>query len=971
MRSLLTSRSPFYFSLKWQVVCSVSALLILTSFIFWKTATHYTNEQFLRERQTVQANYRYNLNSVMADAFQRLNQLAYIIPNLTVHSTPHTFDNSTSIPLIFEEHAPLLNLEYGLDSAWYFTAPETVVFRWNGHDLDPAIQKIITKTFNDYSPQSLLDCHQECTIYSAVPVLTASGEVHVLLLANSIAELLINFHRINHAEVGIFSIHNLKMPTHQHTAKSPLIHPWNIHLHAFSHLKEKQALLTSIINNTSLHKVIQSPQLYQYQQHWFELSVLPIGGDSKQAHNSWLLIVNDITNEKNSLIQHNNKMIITAISSLFIMILLLFLILQKPFLQLSRISSVLCLFPDNQFKQIRHRLSSPVHKTGLKNEVSVLQESTIALSYQLEDLQAQVKAKTQELLQNSQALMQERDFVKGLINTSDAIILTQNQDGQILMINDKGKKLFNVNTDQSNLSFESLLFPFDAIDDHISQQLQLIRQGKLHHFQHESQILHGDKTHHTLSWYHSKLSIEGMDHSVMMSIGIDITERKIIEEQLSWVADHDALTKLFNRRRFHQEMEKALKVAQTNGTGGALFYFDIDYFKFVNDSLGHQAGDRLLQMIADKLRITLKQNDIIARLGGDEFCVILPDINESIACNIAERINNTVRSIHSPSLGGTHKISVSIGIVIYPDNGDNISDLLANADIAMYKTKERQRGTYTLFSNTIHSRQKIHQLMNSKQRIEYALENESFVLYYQPIYSINTSRITHYETLLRMLDVNQNILLPGQFIPEAEHLGLIQEIDKLVIKKSIQALSNFQKQNNHPIHLSVNLSGKAIDDQNISDYIKAQLAEYNINTQYIIFELTETVAVSDISKAEQLMSQLKSIGCRFALDDFGVGFSSFIYLKQLPVDYVKIDGLFIKNLHQSQFDQLFVKAMNEIAHGLGKKTIAEFVENQEILEILTTLGVDYAQGYHIGRPQPYLVNEDEHTTVIQKLQYSA
>jgi len=328
-----------------------------------------------------------------------------------------------------------------------------------------------------------------------------------------------------------------------------------------------------------------------------------------------------------------------------------------------------------------------------------------------------------------------------------------------------------------------------------------------------------------------------------------------------------------------------------------------------------------------------------------------------LAISIAERIINGLRSIETNILGGTHKISVSIGIVLFPNDGFNIPDLMANADLAMYQAKEQKRGSYHLFSSHDHAREIVNQLMVRKERIESAIAEDRFMLYFQPILNIKTGKIQRYETLIRMKDKDGTIQFPDSFIPEAEQLGIIDEIDQLVMKKAIHALGDFIAED-FDISLSVNLSGGAMNNPELLSLIDSLLSEHQVDPSRLIIEITETAAVSDIVGAERLMHEIKELGCHFALDDFGVGFSSFYYLKQLPVDYVKLDGMFIRQLPYSDEDQIFVKALNDMAHGLRKQTVAEFVENEQILEMLEQYDVDYAQGYYIGKPLPDILRDN-------------
>ena len=307
-------------------------------------------------------------------------------------------------------------------------------------------------------------------------------------------------------------------------------------------------------------------------------------------------------------------------------------------------------------------------------------------------------------------------------------------------------------------------------------------------------------------------------------------------------------------------------------------------------------------------------------------------------------------------LGGAHNISVSIGIVIFPNDGLNVDELLSNADMAMYQVKQKKRGEYHLFSSDIHVKEPLNQLIIRKKRIEKAIKDDQFVLYFQPILDLKTNKISRYETLIRMVSEDGSIQTPDTFISEAEQLDLIGDIDRLVIKKAIKALSEFKEQG-YDLSLSINLSGKAMDAPDILKLVQQKLDKFQVEPSRLIIEVIETAAVSDIVGSERLMYEINELGCHFALDDFGVGFSSFFYLKQLPVDFVKIDGMFIRQLPFSDEDQIFVKALNEMAYGLGKQTVAEFVENEDILIMLKKYGVDYAQGYYIGKPLPNILRD--------------
>ena len=425
------------------------------------------------------------------------------------------------------------------------------------------------------------------------------------------------------------------------------------------------------------------------------------------------------------------------------------------------------------------------------------------------------------------------------------------------------------------------------------------------------------------------------------------------EENLIWLADHDSLTKLYNRRRFQVEFDHQLKIAQRYKNTGAILYLDLDQFKYINDTSGHSAGDILLKQVAETLQQTIRSSDILARLGGDEFALLLPDIDAHGASQLAQKINTQLRLIHLEYNGVQHKVSASIGIAIFPEYDLSAQDLMSNADIAMYQAKESGRSKSHVYSHEEQTKELLKTRILWKEKIEAALENNRLILHFQPILDLKTHKISHIEALVRMISLDDELIMPNRFIPIAEQSGLINQIDLTVLKLAFETLRLLKKQNN-PLKLSVNLSGKALNNAPLISYLKSELSEHDIDADKLIIEVTETTAVANFNTAVELMNDIKASGAKFALDDFGVGYASFFYLRQLPVDYVKIDGSFIKTLEKHREDQVLVKAISEIAHLSGLKTIAEFVENQAILDLLETYNIDYAQGYHIAKPSAEL-----------------
>ncbi|WPL12633.1 MULTISPECIES: bifunctional diguanylate cyclase/phosphodiesterase [Thiorhodovibrio] len=428
------------------------------------------------------------------------------------------------------------------------------------------------------------------------------------------------------------------------------------------------------------------------------------------------------------------------------------------------------------------------------------------------------------------------------------------------------------------------------------------------------------------------------------------TEREAAQRELHWLADHDPLTSLLNRRRFDHELTRAIERASATGTQGALLFVDLDNFKDVNDTSGHQVGDRLIRRIAKRLSACIRQRGRIGRFGGDEFAMLLHPVVEPELDNLIKEFQQQIRSTSVRAGNHRHQVSASIGVVLFPEHGADTQALMANADLAMYQAKANQhRGHWHLYSEADMARAQANERVLWTHEIGNALDFSRFQLFYQPIMALPERRIWRAEALLRLPLPDGRIANPAEFIPVAERTGLINAIDRWVIANAVRVLSE------HPrLSLAVNLSAKSLADPTLDGELMQVLHSSGIDPQRLTLEITETVAIDNMEVAIARMNSLRALGCRFALDDFGSGFASYAYLKQLPVDDVKIDGSFIRNLDHNAEDRIFVTAATEMAHAMGKKVIAEFVESEAILDVLIELGIDFGQGYFIGRPVPEL-----------------
>ncbi len=404
-------------------------------------------------------------------------------------------------------------------------------------------------------------------------------------------------------------------------------------------------------------------------------------------------------------------------------------------------------------------------------------------------------------------------------------------------------------------------------------------------------------------------SVEKRDQdSILAGIIFDISKERQSQQQLVDLTNKDPMTGLTNRRYFQELFAAQISHNQLIGMGGALLFLDVDQFKFVNDTLGHHAGDEYLKKLAILLQKTLPEDCILSRIGGDEFGILIPMANRERASEISQHLLVAMRQQEFRWNNRTTPFSASIGVTLFPEHGDQISELMARTDAAVYLAKEEGRNTYRFFQGDADS-EKMQEKLYWEERIRNALRFDQFLLYFQPIVRLSNGEIQHYETLLRMQDKDNKVIAPGRFITIAERFGLIKDIDRWVVANAIRA-QGYSQQIGRPVSLTINLSGRHFGgretDNEILDVIRQSTLKYHADPHHIIFEVTETAAVENFSSACDFIRDLRKSGYRFALDDFGAGYSSFDYLRNIEVDYVKIDGSFVRNLHNSEVDRVFI-----------------------------------------------------------------
>lgn len=554
--------------------------------------------------------------------------------------------------------------------------------------------------------------------------------------------------------------------------------------------------------------------------------------------------------------------------------------------------------------------------------------------------------------QKNREIMAVRDNYLALYDKNPMMLFTLNHDGIILSTNEYVSELFN--SSSSDLIGKSI--KEIALNDDIDTIEELITKCRVNPNRvHKCDFRFLD-IHKKIIWIRSTTrNITENDGSKnILFVCEDITETHTLTEKLSYQASHDTLTGLINRREFEHRISLALKNSKTLGQQHALFFIDLDQFKVINDTCGHLAGDHLLRELVSTLNPVIRKNDTLARLGGDEFGVLLENCALKKASEVADLILSKINSFKFRWENTSFAVGASIGVVPFDQHSSSITILMTDADAACYIAKRQGRNRIHIYSPGDKDIATHHGEMNWVNRIQEALNNDDFTLMAQSITRTGESTqhdYSHYEILTRMIDKDGTLISPEHFLGIAERYNLSPAFDRWVIKNTFGWLQRNQKHLEKLEVCSINLSGNTLSDESFSGYLLNQFETYNIPAEKICFEITETAAIANLDIAQQFIHSFRSnLQCKFSLDDFGSGLSSYAYLRNLPVDFLKIDGLFIRDITSDPISLAMVRSINEIGKIMGKQTIAEFVENEETLNQLKILDVDYAQGYFISEP---------------------
>jgi PAS domain S-box/diguanylate cyclase (GGDEF) domain len=907
-----------FFSLKWKLLIPLTlAMAAGTMVLTW------FNDQTLRQQIVRNRNDSGVRNQALFEFLDAQNRRQLIdaggwLADLLALD-PHGFDPSaTASPdaasrLTMQRYWEQLSLTQGLTSLGYYDAGRRRLEHFGDQpastaQIDAGLAEVLARDL----PVGGLSCAARCQYYGMVPVLRAGNTVGVVVVSSDLSALLSAFGRSSGRALGVAVGSTVKAST-----TADFVRTFDV--------VKLPPLAAGVPFDLATSRV--GDRVYEWQRFAFP------DADGVQPT---LLTRKDISSDARALERGFLNNLLTGIAVFVLAEGVLLLALLWLMRRMNRVSGGLPLLGQGRWAEAREHLQLRHYR--LRDELGLLETATLDLADQLEALDQADNTQKLAMRKLIDTLSNERDFVGGLLDTAQALILTQTRNGVIRMVNRYAETLTGVSQSQhlGRDYFEQMI---------AESERDACRTRIAEHFAHDPRSLRIEARldspagSRNIAWVHSLLRAKGEDDALILSVGLDLTELKSAEARANFLSEFDPLTGLYNRQAFKARLDVLLADGDdAAASGGALMLIDLDNFKAINDLVGHQAGDAMIRQMADRLQMLNPLPLLVARLGGDDFALYFAPQPDAQLIQTARLICQGDRS--------RELATACIGLAVCA-GGCDTGSLLAHADLALSQARAKGHANWHLYRAEDSAHQHLRDHNEQLALITEGLHEHRLALYLQPVIALADDALSHYEVLLRLNTRDGRVLPPAAMIAAAEQSGLIREVDQWVCQQSLQLIAGHAG-----LKLAVNLSARSLDNPDLPQHIADWLHAAGVSPSQLTLEITETAALNRIDTAGAQLADIQALGCKLALDDFGVGFSTFNYLKQLPVDYVKIDGSFIRTLDVNADDRVFVKALVDAIHGYGKLAVAEFVENADILEWVRRLGIDYAQGYYHGRPEP-------------------
>lgn len=902
-------RLPAFLSLKWKLLLPLTlAMAIGTMALTWTNDTNLRRE-VQQTRLDSAARNEALLRFLIRQNERQLVDAGAAMADFLVASRNSPIDRESGF--VLRAYWEQLSLNHGFESLRLYDARQHLLTGFGDMPTtDALLDSQLASVLATERPASGLHCAGRCLFYGMAPVLRGGITTGVVVVAMDLSSLLSAFVQSSGRDLAV-AVDRQRAPQLLATTTPDI---------------------KAMVKQADFAPYPQRPQLESALSHsgskvyeWQKLQPLAAVPGAP-----YFIARKDVTDAERTIEQAFLTNLVTGLT-VFLLAEGVLLVSLAWFMQrMNRVSTGLPLLGEGRWHDARQHLQFQDQLP--RDELTTLEHAALALASQLESLDTASRKQQSDLAELVDTLSHERDFSSGLLDTAQALILTQDRHGAIRMANRYVETLTGLTANQ--------LIGQDYFTQMIAQQERRDWRARLlAHFGSDLAPLRFEALLATpgglrnIAWVHSLIGQENGNEPLMLSVGLDMTELKSAQARASYLSDYDTLTGLYNRQGFQRRLAHALTEAES----GSLLLIDLDDFKAINDLAGHSAGDMVIQHMAERLRELRPAPKLAARLGGDEFALFFEPLPDAQLLQTARLLCMGDRD--------RHIATACVGIAMTQPSCSTES-LLGHADLALSQARAKGRSNWHLYNPADGTRESLLDRTEQLALITDALHDNRLALFLQPVMAIQAAQTTHYEALLRVRMPDGRILPPAPLIAAAEASGLIRDIDQWVLQHAVALIAG-----RPGLRLAVNLSARSLDNPELPALLQEMLQQQGVKPQQLILEITETAALNQLTHAEILLTGIRALGCKLALDDFGVGFSTFQYLKHLPVDFVKIDGSFIRTLDHSEDDRLFVKALVDAIHGYGKLAVAEYVENQAILQWVKELGVDYAQGYHFGRPQ--------------------
>ena len=924
-----------FVGLHWKAFLWLSGLLLCLSAAFYTLSQYHLTEQFRAQRADEVASYRKQIGGLFRGTSDRLVRLAGAISSMGDLGDAIKSGNRERLTAVTAA-ASYASLGYELEvqRIELFLAGEKGeerVWRWTqteAEDLpESRLRRALAEVRREEAPVTLLACQPLCLLNAFVPVLAGAENVGVLAVGQSIADLVIEFRALTGADLAIVVPAGGNGGAH--------LSAWGAVVPALTESSRIRPLLEDLSADVPDPAALNDGRLVEWRGASYEVHRVPLA-EFIPAETGFVVLIADVSARLAAIRAAARQGFVATAGALGVAELILLYLVTLPVRRLRRLAKTLPLLAKGAYDRARADLSASKHASQFRDEVDVLYETAATLSDQLEENARAISAKSQELAV-------ERDFVRGLLDSAQVLVVTQTRYGVIQAANELAAQLTGFSPSElKGLRFVDLIGDVEAHRE-VLAGLEALTQTGGRRLEQEYPLSRRDGESRQIVWVHTPLREEHSDGTAVLSVGLDVTDRVEAESRMRWLANNDGLTGLVNRHRFLEELKRTYDHAARGGMVSAVLLFDLDHFKEINDTSGHPAGDALLRLVAEDLRARARKSDTVARLGGDEFAMLMPNTDAYGAAAVARQINERLAQVPFVYGERRYRTGASIGIALLPQHGSDSEELLAHADLAMYEAKRAGRSCFRMFAHEHEDTGTLEGGVHWKDLLSRALVEGHLFFEYEPVIEVANGAVAFHEALLRFRLEDGRIVYPGEFLPAAQRAGLGYEIDCYAARLAVEVLGSGAAQ-----CLSVNLSTAALADERWAEPVKTAVVG-GLDPLRLIFEITETDMIDDMSQARRIMDELVMLGVRFALDDFGSGFSSLYYLRQLPASFVKLDQSLVKGLAADPRDRDFVRAITTMIRCYGKTVVAEGVEDAATLTLLEEMGVSLVQGFHFGR----------------------